>query len=79
MKKAVITIAAISLFTIIFLFSFRYISGATEIEADGIIDGVLDGEAIEGEGVEQTNPSRESGGTEESLRRIILILLLILV
>ena len=95
MKKAVITIAAISLFTVIFLFSFRYISGATEIEADGIIDrgiletphpsteltpspqgegkseiidGVLDGEALEGEGAEQTNPSRESGGTEESLR-----------
>ena len=62
MKKIFPTIVVVLLFTLAFLCLFRACVGAEEIstetdEAEEIIDGVLDGEALEGEGVEQTNPS----------------------
>ena len=73
MKKAIITIAVVALFTLVFLFSFRFLSDAAEIELDGNMPalGETTNEATDeiiSDKIQETLDENVSSDTEESLR-----------
>ena len=73
MKKAIITIGVVALFTLVFLFSFRFISDAEEIELNGNMPALGETtnegtDEIISDKIQEAEEESISSDTEEGLR-----------